>query len=96
MLDNINNIDDHQTIKRLAEMEKTLEILVDKVGKLYDKLVGNELNPTGFIKEFDELKKEVKDLKEFRNKIVWSISLAGIGGGICGYLLQIVLNYIKK
>lgn len=82
--------------ERLNEVEETLKLLLSKMTSLYSKLVGDELTPVGFIKEFEDLKKEVKELKDFKNKIIWSISLAAVGGGIAGYLLQVVLSYVKK
>lgn len=76
-------------------IEETVNEMSATVNKVYEKLAGNELSPGGLIEEFETVKKEVNNLKEFKNKVIWSGSILLAIGGLIGYLITLFFNFLS-
>lgn len=80
---------------RFDKLEVKFDRFVERLDSIYDKLAGNQLNPIGIVKEIEDLKTEVAQLKEFRSRIYWTISIMFVIGGIVGTMITLFLQYLQ-
>ena len=81
--------------ERLDDIDQKVDKMASNLDKIYEKLVGNELSPEGLIMDLENVKHDIKVLKEFKSKIMWTISLIVGTGGVLGYLLGLLFSYLS-
>lgn len=77
-------------------MEQHNDIL-RKLETIEAALIGNPLSKDGgLVKEVKDLKREVAELKEFKDKSKWTASLLVGVAGICGWCADKLLDIFTK
>lgn len=81
---------------RLDELEIKIDSIDSKLSTVIDALVGNKiLKSDGLVSRLEKFEKELQELKEFKNKILYGVA-AIVGVGIfLDFLLKTYLN-LKK
>jgi hypothetical protein len=82
--------------ERLDELEVKIDLIDAKLSTVIDALVGNKiLKSDGLVSRLEKFEKELQELKEFKNKILYGVA-AIVGLGIAlDFFLKAYLN-LKK
>lgn len=82
--------------ERLNEVEAKLDSIDDKVSRMYNALVGDDVLKTqGLVSRIERTEAAVKELKEFKRKIMYGV--AGIVGAglLIDFLIRVFTNLQK-
>ena len=82
--------------ERLDELEVKIDLIDSKLSTVIDALVGNKiLKSDGLVSRLAKFEKELQELKDFKNKILYGVA-AIVGVGVfLDFLLKTYLN-LKK
>ena len=81
---------------RLDELEIKIDSIDSKLSTVIDALVGNKiLKSDGLVSRLEKFEKELQELKEFKNKILYGVAAIVSVGIFLDFLLKTYLN-LKK
>lgn len=81
---------------RLDELEIKIDSIDSKLSTVIDALVGNKiLKSDGLVSRLEKFEKELHELKEFKNKILYGVAAIVSVGIFLDFLLKTYLN-LKK
>lgn len=81
---------------RLDELEIKIDSIDSKLSTVIDALVGNKiLKSDGLVSRLEKFEKELQELKEFKNKILYGVAAIVSIGIVLDFLLKTYLN-LKK
>ena len=81
---------------RLDELEIKIDSIDSKLCTVIDALVGNKiLKSDGLVSRLEKFEKELQELKEFKNKILYGVATIVSVGIFIDFLLKTYLN-LKK
>lgn len=81
---------------RLDELEIKIDSIDSKLSTVIDALVGNKiLKSDGLVSRLEKFEKELQELKEFKNKILYGVAAIVSVGIVLDFLLKTYLN-LKK
>jgi len=81
---------------RLDEMEEKLDEIDKKLSYVVDALVGNPLVKSGgMVNRLDKFEKEIQDLKDFKKRILYSVSAIVAVGLVLEVLIKIYVSISK-
>lgn len=81
---------------RLDELEIKIDSIDAKLSTVIDALVGNKiLKSDGLVSRLEKFEKELQELKEFKNKILYGVAAIVSVGIFLDFLLKTYLN-LKK
>lgn len=81
---------------RLDELEIKIDSIDSKLCTVIDALVGNKiLKSDGLVSRLEKFEKELQELKEFKNKILYGVAAIVSIGIVLDFLLKTYLN-LKK
>ena len=82
--------------ERLDELEVKIDLIDSKLSTVIDALVGNKiLKSDGLVSRLEKFEKELMELKEFKNKILYGVAaIVGLGVAL-DFFLKTYLN-LKK
>jgi hypothetical protein len=82
--------------ERLDELEVKIDLIDAKLSTVIDALVGNKiLKSDGLVSRLEKFEKELQELKEFKNKILYGVAAIVSLGIALDFLLKTYLN-LKK
>lgn len=82
--------------ERLDELEIKIDSIDSKLSTVIDALVGNKiLKSDGLVSRLEKFEKELQELKEFKNKILYGVAAIVSLGVALDFLLKTYLN-LKK
>ena len=82
--------------ERLDELEVKIDLIDSKLSTVIDALVGNKiLKSDGLVSRLEKIEREVQELKEFKNKILYGVAAIVSLGIALDFLLKTYLN-LKK
>jgi hypothetical protein len=82
--------------ERLDELEVKIDLIDSKLSTVIDALVGNKiLKSDGLVSRLEKFEKELQELKEFKNKILYGVAAIVSLGIALDFLLKTYLN-LKK
>lgn len=82
--------------ERLDELEVKIDLIDSKLSTVIDALVGNKiLKSDGLVSRLEKFEKELQELKEFKNKILYGVAAIVSVGIFLDFLLKTYLN-LKK
>jgi len=82
--------------ERLDELEVKIDLIDSKLSTVIDALVGNKiLKSDGLVSRLEKFEKELTELKEFKNKILYGVAAIVSVGIFLDFLLKTYLN-LKK
>jgi len=82
--------------ERLDELEIKIDSIDSKLSTVIDALVGNKiLKSDGLVSRLEKFEKELTELKEFKNKILYGVAAIVSVGLFLDFLLKTYLN-LKK
>lgn len=81
---------------RLDDMEVKLTSIDDKVSRMYNALVGDDVLKTqGLVSRIEKTEASVRELKEFKRRIMYGVSAIVGVGLIIDFLIRLYLNLSK-
>lgn len=81
---------------RLDELEIKIDSIDSKLSTVIDALVGNKiLKSDGLVSRLEKFEKEVQELKEFKNKILYGVAAIVSIGIVLDFFLKTYIN-LKK
>lgn len=81
---------------RLDELEVKIDSIDSKLCTVIDALVGNKiLKSDGLVNRLEKFEKELHELKEFKNKILYGVAAIVSVGIVVDFFLKAYLN-LKK
>lgn len=92
--------DFHNMDQRLTEMEEKINSIDTKLTQVVDAILGNPLTKVGgFVNDIEHIKEKIAELEKkqleyenFKNKILWTVSLI-----VSGFIaIQYILNIYTK
>jgi hypothetical protein len=92
--------DFHNMDQRLTEMEEKINSIDTKLTQVVDAILGNPLTKVGgFVNDIEQIKEKISELEKkqmeyenFKNKILWTVSLI-----VSGFIaIQYILNIYTK
>lgn len=92
--------DFHNMDQRLTEMEEKINSIDTKLTQVVDAILGNPLTKVGgFVNDIEHIKEKISELEKkqmeyenFKNKILWTVSLI-----VSGFIaIQYILNIYTK
>jgi hypothetical protein len=82
--------------ERLDELEVKIDLIDAKLSTVIDALVGNKiLKSDGLVSRLEKFERELQELKEFKNKILYGVAAIVSLGIALDFLLKTYLN-LKK
>lgn len=82
--------------ERLTELEEKIDRIDNKLTQVIDALTGNPLvKSDGLVSRFDKFEKDVQDLKEFKKRIIYTVSAIVAIGLVIQFFLRIYVD-VKK
>jgi hypothetical protein len=82
--------------ERLDELEVKIDLIDSKLSTVIDALVGNKiLKSDGLVSRLEKFERELQELKEFKNKILYGVAAIVSLGIALDFLLKTYLN-LKK
>ncbi len=82
--------------ERLDELEVKIDLIDAKLSTVIDALVGNKiLKSDGLVSRLEKFEKELQELKEFKNKILYGVAAIVSLGIALDFFLKAYLN-LKK
>lgn len=82
--------------RQMASMLTKIDYTIQRVEAIHGKIVGSELHPVGMIEDLEGVKKEVKELQDFKKSIKWTASGLLLGAGYGGFkLIQGVIHWFS-
>lgn len=87
----------HNMDQRLTEMEEKINSIDKKLTQVVDAILGNPLTKVGgFANDLEKLKDEIEEIKQkqleydnFKNKILWTVSIVATVFIIFEYILNV-------
>lgn len=81
---------------RLDEMEVKLTSIDDKVSRMYNALVGDDMLKTqGLVSRIEKTEASVRELKEFKRRIMYGVAGIVALGLILDFLIRLYTNLGK-
>lgn len=81
---------------KLDEMEVKLDSIDGKLNQVIDALRGNPIvKSDGLVVRFEKFEKEVQELKEFKKRIIYSVSAIVAIGLLIEFILKLYANVTK-
>lgn len=81
---------------RLDDMEVKLTSIDDKVSRMYNALVGDDVLKTqGLVSRIEKTEASVRELKEFKRRIMYGVAGIVTLGLIIDYLVRLYMNLSK-
>ena len=81
---------------RLDDMEVKLTSIDDKVSRMYNALVGDDVLKTqGLVSRIERTEASVRELKEFKRRIMYGVSAIVGLGLIIDFLIRLYMNLSK-
>ncbi len=82
--------------ERLNEMEVTLDVIDKKLSQVVDALVGNSLvKSDGLVSRIERFEREMQDLKDFKKRIIYSVSAIVALGLLIQFFLKLYVDLNK-
>jgi len=82
--------------ERLNEVEAKLDSIDQKVSRMYNALVGDEVLKTqGLVSRIERTESAVRELKEFKRKIMYGVSAIVALGLVLDFLIRLFSNLQK-
>lgn len=82
--------------ERLDELEVKIDSIDSKLSRVMDALVGNPiLKSDGLVSRFEKQEAEVQELKDFKKKILYSVSAIVMIGLLLDFLIRVYVNLSK-
>lgn len=86
--------EEHSFMERITHVEKSIEEMVGKIGKIYDALLGNEqFDQQGIISRVKKTEEEIEKIKTFKNKLIGAFF---VGGGISTIVWEIIKYILNR
>ena len=81
---------------RLNHIENKMDSIDSKVSRMYNALVGDEVMKTqGLVSRIERTEQSVRELKEFKRRILYGVSAIVAIGLIIDYLIRLYTNLQK-
>lgn len=81
---------------RLNHIENKMDSIDSKVSRMYNALVGDDVMKTqGLVSRIERTEQSVRELKEFRRRILYGVSAIVIVGLVIDYLIRLYTNLAK-
>jgi peptidoglycan hydrolase CwlO-like protein len=81
---------------RLNHIENKMDSIDSKVSRMYNALVGDEVMKTeGLVSRIEKTEQSVKELKEFRRRIIYSVSAIVALGLVIDFFIRLYTNLQK-
>ncbi len=81
---------------RLNHIENKMDSIDSKVSRMYNALVGDDVMKTqGLVSRIERTEQSVRELKEFRRRIMYGVSAIVIVGLVIDYLIRLYTNLAK-
>jgi len=81
---------------RLNHIENKMDSIDSKVSRMYNALVGDEVMKTeGLVSRIEKTEQSVKELKEFRRRILYSVSAIVALGLVIDFFIRLYTNLQK-
>lgn len=91
MEDRLNDIEG-----RLNHIESKMDSIDSKVSRMYNALVGDDVMKTeGLVSRIERTEQSVRELKEFKRRIIYTVSAIVAIGLIVDYLVRLYSNLSK-
>lgn len=81
---------------RLNHIENKMDSIDSKVSRMYNALVGDEVMKTqGLVSRIEKAEQSVKELKEFKRKIIYSVAAIVALGLVIDFFIRLYTNLQK-
>jgi predicted nucleic acid-binding Zn-ribbon protein len=81
---------------RLNHIENKMDSIDSKVSRMYNALVGDEVMKTqGLVSRIERAEQSVKELKEFKRKIIYSVAAIVALGLVIDFFVRLYTNLGK-
>lgn len=82
---------------RLTDLESKIDKIDGKLNQVVEALVGNPLmgNKNGLASKIESIEKEVEDLRDFKKKIIYTVSVIVTIGLMIQYFIKIIIDLSK-
>lgn len=81
---------------RLNHIENKMDSIDSKVSRMYNALVGDDVMKTqGLVSRIEKAEQSVKELKEFRRRILYSVSAIVALGLVIDFFIRLYTNLTK-
>ena len=83
--------------ERLTDLESKIDKIDSKMNQVVDALVGNPLigNAAGLVHKISHLEKELEDLRDFKKKIIYTVSAIVSVGLVLQFLIKTYVGLTK-
>lgn len=89
-----NRLDDIEG--RLNHIENKMDSIDSKVSRMYNALVGDEVMKTqGLVSRIEKAEQSVRELKEFKRRILYSVSAIVALGLVIDFFIRLYMNLTK-
>lgn len=81
---------------RLNHIENKMDSIDSKVSRMYNALVGDDVMKTqGLVSRIEKAEQSVKELKEFKRKIIYSVAAIVALGLVIDFFIRLYTNLQK-
>lgn len=81
---------------RLNHIENKMDSIDSKVSRMYNALVGDDVMKTqGLVSRIEKAEQSVKELKEFKRKIIYSVAAIVALGLVIDFFIRLYMNLAK-
>lgn len=81
---------------RLNHIENKMDSIDSKVSRMYNALVGDDVMKTqGLVSRIEKAEQSVKELKEFKRKIIYSVTAIVALGLVIDFFIRLYMNLAK-
>lgn len=83
--------------ERLTDLEGKIDKIDGKINQVVDALVGNPLigNSAGLVSKIDALEREIEELRDFKKKIIYTVSAIVSVGLVLQFLIKTYVGLQK-
>lgn len=83
--------------ERLTDLECKIDKIDGKINQVIDALVGNPLigKENGLVSKIDQLEKEIEELRDFKKKILYTVSAIVSIGLVLQFLIKSYVGLTK-